>query len=71
MGTKEQAQGVVEAVRGFVKRSLDPVREHLRGLAERADKQYQKIEALEARVAALERKQGQKSGAVYITKVSR
>ena len=59
---------MVEVVRGFVKRSLDPVREHVRGLSERADKHYQRIEALEARIGALERKLGQKSGAVKLIK---
>lgn len=46
---------LVETVRSFVTRSLDPIREHIRGLSGRVDKHFQRIEALEARVAALER----------------
>ena len=68
-GKKFGAGGeMAEVVRGFVKRSLDPVKEHIRGLSERADKHYQKIEELEARIAALERSLNQKSGVVYLEK---
>jgi len=68
MVSKEQADGIFKAISGFVTRKIDPVLEQVRGLRERADKSYQRYEALEARIAALERKQAQKSGVVYLNK---
>lgn len=59
---------MVEVIRDFVKRSLDPVKEHIRGLSERADKHFQRLEALEVRIAALEQRLNQKSGAVKLLK---
>jgi signal transduction histidine kinase len=58
MNTKEMADQVVDAVKGLVKRALDPVRESVGGLIQRADRHGQELEALKARVAALEQKQG-------------
>ena len=66
--TEEQMDALVNAVKGLVERSINPVREHVRGLAERADKRYQEISALEKRVAALERQSGKKGGAVSLIK---
>lgn len=66
--SQELADASVKAIKDFVKREVDPVREHVRGIAGRADKHYRQLEALEARIGALERKLGQKSGAVKLIK---
>jgi hypothetical protein len=70
MGTEEQAAKIVEATRALIRRTLDPVRENVGGLIQRADKQHQRISELEARVAELERRQAPKGGAVRLHKAS-
>lgn len=66
MDSEKMGNALVEAVRGYVKRSLDPIRENIGGLVQRADKHYRQIAALEARVAALEGRSKGKSAVVYL-----
>jgi polyhydroxyalkanoate synthesis regulator phasin len=68
MDTEEQAAKIVEATRALIRRTLEPVRENVGGLIQRADKQHQRIEELERRIAELERKQSGHKGAVWLTK---
>ena len=56
MDGKKVGEQVVEAVRGFVSRSLAPLTENLSGLIARVDKVQQQSSAQASRLAALERK---------------
>lgn len=62
MATKfdEMAEGVVTAMRGWIKPALEGIRGNVGGLVQRADKHGQQISALNSRVAALERKLAEK-----------
>jgi hypothetical protein len=69
MAPKEQANHVFAAVAGFIARTLDPVRENVGGLIQRADKHGQRLELLERRVAALEKQGGEKARPVSLLKI--
>ncbi len=61
MNTKAQEQLAadgVKAIKDYVARALAPVVANVGGIAGRLDRHFASIEALERRLAALERKQG-------------
>jgi hypothetical protein len=47
----ELADGVVEAMRGWIKKAVDPTKEIVGGLIQRADRHFQQIESLERRAS--------------------
>ncbi len=50
-GKKALADGLVVAVKDFVKRAVDPLTAQLRGLVQRADQHGQSLESLERRAS--------------------
>ena len=66
--TKEHAHQLSDAITGFVERKLAPVETDIRQLKAREQTHFETIESLIRRIEALERKPGQKSGAVKLIK---
>ena len=71
MDTNAMADGIFKSVSGFVERRLEPVWSNLSTVLRHSERHDERIAELERRLDALERKQAQKSGAVYLTKAGR